>query len=218
VPAWLLLLLWRLPKWQVEAAAKAGAVDAKARAELEDTFRRTFAQVVAGVGAAGALYFTFQANEVAKDKQITEQYAKAVEQLGTSGDDKLAVRLGGIYALERIANSSRTDYKTIMEVLTAYVRKSVPPKPSLGTGSPESADTTRPPADIQAILTVIGRRRTDYEGLGRESLDLANTNLDRANLSAADLIDADLGGASLIGANLVGASLNGANLESANLG
>src|SRR5262245_9934473 len=34
VPAWLLLLLWRLPKWQVEGAAKVGAVDAKARADL----------------------------------------------------------------------------------------------------------------------------------------------------------------------------------------
>lgn len=79
VPVWLLLLLWRLPKWQVESARKAGAVDPKDRGDLEDTFRRTFAQVVAGIGAAGALYFTFQANEAAKDKQITEQYAKAVE-------------------------------------------------------------------------------------------------------------------------------------------
>src|SRR5262245_30136476 len=38
VPGWLLLLLWRLPKWQVEAADRARTIDARGRADLEDTF------------------------------------------------------------------------------------------------------------------------------------------------------------------------------------
>jgi hypothetical protein len=33
------------------------------------------------------------------------------------------IRLGGIYALERITNELEKDYWSIMEVLTAYVRK-----------------------------------------------------------------------------------------------
>jgi hypothetical protein len=36
----------------------------------------------------------------AEERRITELYTKAVEQLGS---DKAAVRLGGLYALERLA-------------------------------------------------------------------------------------------------------------------
>jgi hypothetical protein len=40
---------------------------------------------------------------VAQESQITDRFTKAIEQLGS---DKLAIRLGGIYALERIAKDS----------------------------------------------------------------------------------------------------------------
>ena len=52
--------------------------------------------------------------------RITESFAKAVEQLGS---DKLEVRLGGIYSLERISKESPDDYWTVMENLTAFVRE-----------------------------------------------------------------------------------------------
>jgi len=45
--------------------------------------------------------------ELTEQGQITDRYTKAVEQLGS---DKLDVRIGGIYALERIA---RIPLKTI---------------------------------------------------------------------------------------------------------
>ncbi len=45
----------------------------------------------------------------------------------------LEVRLGGIYALERIARDSPKDHWTIMEVLTAYVRENSPPNPKRRT-------------------------------------------------------------------------------------
>ena len=40
----------------------------------------------------------------------------------------MAIRLGGIYALERIARDSEKDHGPIMEVLTAYVREKAPRK------------------------------------------------------------------------------------------
>jgi uncharacterized protein YjbI with pentapeptide repeats len=238
VPAWLLLLLWRLPKWQVEGAAKVGGFDAKARADLEDTFRKTFAQVVAGIGAAGALYFTFQTSEAARqsseaareashaasETQITEEYAKAIDQLGTTGDNKLAVRLGGIYALERIAKVSPRDRTAIMEVLTAFVRANVPRPPQPVASEKPSAINAQPAVpecqprrqslasqhpDIQAIMTVIGRRAPDYE---QKPLDLGS-----ANLSGADLRGATLSGANLDGVDLRGADLTHANLIDASL-
>ena len=53
-------------------------------------------------------------------RRITESFAKAVEQLGS---EKLEVRLGGIYSLERISQQSPADYWTVMENLTAFVRE-----------------------------------------------------------------------------------------------
>jgi hypothetical protein len=51
---------------------------------------------------------------------VTERYTRAIEQLGS---DKIDIRLGGIYSLERIATDSTRDHPTIMEVLTAFIRE-----------------------------------------------------------------------------------------------
>jgi hypothetical protein len=58
--------------------------------------------------------------------QITDRFTRAIDQLGKTDDkgDKLfEIRLGGIYALERIARDSEVDHWPIMEVLSAYVRQ-----------------------------------------------------------------------------------------------
>jgi hypothetical protein len=58
--------------------------------------------------------------ELTEQGHITERYTKAIEQLGS---DKLDVRLGGIYALERLAIDSERDHPTVVEVLGAFVRE-----------------------------------------------------------------------------------------------
>ena len=55
-----------------------------------------------------------------REGQITERFTHAIDQLGNTGVD---VRLGGIYALERIANDSPRDRETIFEVLAAFIRE-----------------------------------------------------------------------------------------------
>src|SRR5215217_7240664 len=65
---------------------------------------------------------------ITEQGQITERFTRAIDQLGESdaktGEPKLEIRLGGIYALERIANDSpERDYSPVMAVLTAYVRE-----------------------------------------------------------------------------------------------
>ncbi|MFJ4099870.1 pentapeptide repeat-containing protein [Amycolatopsis japonica] len=55
----------------------------------------------------------------ASARRITELYTKAVEQLGS---DKAPVRLGGLYALERLAQDNETQRQTIVNVLCAYLR------------------------------------------------------------------------------------------------
>jgi hypothetical protein len=64
--------------------------------------------------------------ELTEQGQITERFTRAIDQLGATDDDRnprLEIRLGGIYALERIARDSpERDYSTVMEVLTAGLR------------------------------------------------------------------------------------------------
>jgi hypothetical protein len=68
------------------------------------------------------------------------------------------------------------------------------------------------PLDIQAILTVIGRRK-NYLNYGESN----HLNLEMAYLQGADLKDAHLEGANLIDVHLEGADLTGTNLEEADL-
>ncbi|NEQ69782.1 MAG: hypothetical protein F6K21_30680 [Symploca sp. SIO2D2] len=60
--------------------------------------------------------------KIAEQGQITERFTKAIEQLGS---DNISIRLGGIYALERIAKDSERDYWTIydsMNILPNYLQ------------------------------------------------------------------------------------------------
>ena len=91
-----------------------------------DAARQQLLTAAAGLFAVGALGFTAlnftlsrRTFELTEQGQVTERYTKAVEQLGS---DKLDVRIGGIYALERIARDSARDHPTVMQVLTAFIR------------------------------------------------------------------------------------------------
>lgn len=52
-------------------------------------------------------------------RRITDLFAKAVEQLGS---DKAPVRMGGFYALERLAQDVPEQRQTIVNVVCAYLR------------------------------------------------------------------------------------------------
>jgi hypothetical protein len=187
-------------------------------ATARDAARGRLLTLGAGLLAAGALLFTARTFALSREGQVTDRYTKAVEQLGS---DKLDVRIGGIYALERVARDSAKDHPTVMEVLTAFIREhSREQWPPPDTGNPEQ--WTRP--DVQAAVTAVGRRDAKRD-IGRINLasanltraDLAEAHLARAHLVGADLTRAILAGADLADADLTGAFLAGARLAGANL-
>jgi hypothetical protein len=102
----------RLDAVRTGLAAGAGA---GAAVGLMLAFRRQFHQEVA----------TDQTNHDATERRITELYTKAVEQLGS---DKAPVRLGGLYALERLAQDNPTQRQTIVNVFCAYLRMPFAPE------------------------------------------------------------------------------------------
>lgn len=199
---------------------------------LENEARKTLAQIVGGVVVILGLVFTGtnlwitqreaeRNRALALEGQVTDRYTKAITQLG---DKQLQVQLGGIYALERIAKDSPKDHWTIMEVLTAYVRAKAPRKDNGGLIDSDSkgeyADQLE--TDIQAVLTIIGRRTASFENgevnrLNLRNVRLQNARLQKANLAGADLIGADLREAYLTEASLRRAELGGAELPEAYL-
>ena len=203
-----------------------GSVKGPLHETAVDNARGRLLTLTAGVFAAGALAFTAlnfnllrrnseqadqwqrRTHELTEQGQVTDRYTKAIEQLGS---DKLDVRIGGIYALERVARDSARDHPTVMEVLTAFIREhSREPWPPPDDGGQEPERSTRP--DVQAALTVIGRRDPKHD------ISLGAIDLRRADLRGADLIVAQLRGADLSSADLRDAELTAADLREAWLG
>jgi hypothetical protein len=212
-----------------------GAVRTLRLQTARDAARGRLLTLGAGIFAVGALWFTArnftlarrqvdlarQAMEVTErgqqrtlelteQGQVTDRYTKAIEQLGS---DKLNVRIGGIYALERVARDSSRDHPTVMEVLTAFVREhSREQWPEAEPGAEPSPQATRP--DVQAAVTVIGRRNREHD---QQRIDLAGVNLPGANLGHAYLGHAYLDHAKLVAADLSRADLTEADLTEADL-
>lgn len=151
-------------------------------------------------------FFTWRNIQISEEKQVSERFSKAVEQLGS---DQIQVRLGGIYSLERLAKDSPHDHWTVMEVLTAFIRETSSVNRDAHLTEEQRSPVT---TDVQAALTVIGRRNTTSES-GNQKLDLSKINLRRADLEEADLEEADLSEANLSEANLNGANLFRADLS-----
>ncbi len=134
---------------------------------------------------------------------MTDRFAEGIEQLSS---DKLDVRIGGIYVLERVARDSAKDHPAVMEVLAAFIReRSREPWPPSDAGQPVQERPARP--DVQAAATVVGRRDAK-----RDTLPV---NLTRADLTRADLAGAQFARAVLARARLVGARLTRADLTRA---
>ncbi len=205
-----LLLAWVVLYVLPPTLIPAGALDP---AEAESDARTALVQAVAGAALLVGLLFTAGTLHLNRQGQITERFTKAIEQLG---DSKLDVRLGGIYALERIARDSASDHRTIMEVLTAFLREHSREATQAQASATQKDAGWRLRGDLQAVATVLGRRRREREG-ALDQLNLQGVHLEEVIIQDANLEEAFLLGANLERANLVGANLEGAFLTIANL-
>jgi hypothetical protein len=138
----------------------------------------------------------------ANDRLITDRFSQAISHFAS---DKMEIRLGGIYTLERLSQESATDYWLTIEVLTAFVRECSPisdthlPPLRLTTGTPERPLTIvggndvptnrqrsqmlKVPTDIQAVMTILSRRDTSKDRPDR-AIELRESNLRDADLKS----------------------------------
>jgi uncharacterized protein YjbI with pentapeptide repeats len=209
VPTVLLLaaiwwLWWRLPRRQLHRL-DIQIHDPKARADTEDNFRKTVGQALGGaavlIGAVAAYLQFTQQQQASHDLLISNQVSKGFEQLAS---DKITERLGGIYALEGVMKTSDQYHQPVLEALCAFVRDS-----TLESVNDKAA------TDVQAALTVIGRRAEGQGDVNLVGASLVNADLNHANLRSAKLEHSDLTSANLMEANLAHASLDDAHLDGA---
>jgi hypothetical protein len=206
----------------------------QAQGQLQNNVRSTLLQLSAGllviIGAAA----TWQQVHVNRDGQITERFARAVDQIGSENPD---VRIGGIYSLERIARNSSPDRNTIQYILGAFVRNHAP-WPVGSPGGPQHPTPTldehlpwmrvRAP-DVQAAMGVLGRRnpsqpeqviylsRVDLRSIALRNAHLAGAQFRYANLARAVLTNTQLDHADLTAADLRRAYLERTRMTRANL-
>ncbi|MEU7071396.1 pentapeptide repeat-containing protein [Streptomyces narbonensis] len=178
-----------------------------------------------GLAAVAALLFTWlQVGQAGKELRIVEEgqiTTRFNAAIGNLGSDSVDVRLGGIYALERIMKDSAEDQPAVVSVLAAYVRRHAPLPPT----------AVEPALDVQAAMNVLVRRLPDRDGgvavdLSRTALanwkpvhveEARSIHLPDAVMTGTDLSGADLALADMPRATLDGAMLKGSTLESANL-
>src|SRR6266508_1184660 len=216
-----------IPQWLVhwQLGATASSLSPADKAKAINDVRATLLQGIGGAVILLGAYFTYrqlqtgrEQLQIAQQGQVTERFTRAVDQLGNA---ELDIRLGGIYALERIANDSPADRAAIAEILTAFIRGHAPWPPRLPDQPATDVPINKLPelqsraADVQVALTVLGRRQALPEPIGH--LDLRGTDLRRANLVLARLPGVFLDGANLQGATLRHAHLQGAYLCNAHL-
>jgi hypothetical protein len=119
-------LWWWVPKRQMRSTQ---LVDPKERADVEDNFRKTVGQGLAGVAvlvgatlAYSGTLLTLRESDAqsrlsanaSRALLISQQVSKGFEQLVSSN---IVMRLGGIYALEGVMNTSSEYYQPILAAL-----------------------------------------------------------------------------------------------------
>lgn len=165
----------------------------------------------AGAGAAIGLYLAWRrqrsTEQVAADtrhdaeqRRVTELYAKAAEMLGA---DRAAVRMAGLYALERLAQDQPGQRRPVVNLFCAYLRM----PPSAGSDAGNSRDAVenqrghqdRQEVEVRFAVQGLLRRHVHSGPVGGEppSAEYWGDELD----------------VSLVGATLMNLTLNGLRLH-----
>ena len=152
----------------------------------------------------------------AQQDLLNERYQKGADMLG---NNVLPVRLGGVYALERLAAEHPEQYHVqIMKLLCAFARhptRDEDYEKKLGERNENPRMLSLPREDVQAAIDAIGSR--DKKRVEIETSQDFELNLIGADLSFARIGHANLSGAMLHYANLSNTEISTVDLSQAHL-
>jgi uncharacterized protein YjbI with pentapeptide repeats len=188
-------VVWVLP----DVLTRPGAVTGKDLLEARNSVRVSLLQACGGGLIALGLFFTAKTLRLNREGQLTDRYSKAIEQMGHESVD---VRLGGIYALERLSRDSPSDYPTIVEVLCAFVREHTS-QPGIH-GRDASDDPVS--ADVDAAVRVLARRTDTGKHLDLSHCGLNKLSLGPGNWDGTNFVYSAFDGGTMTGSSLEGAT------------
>jgi len=240
-----LALCWFTPRWQLRRYSGSPRHLDKAAAEVEDSFRRTTAQVIGGFAVLLSVNLAFSQFQLSSKELEHKQIA---DMIGHLGHAQAAPRIAAIHNLKDLARRSGAYEPAVFATLQAFVRtqrgaedsgkdlRGAAGRPSWDVleavralssetfkGSRTSREGSVAGVDLYgADLKYLPLEGVAWSGFVLSKADLRQANLRRADLSHAALISTDLRGADLrdavlVAADLQGADLSGTNLERANL-
>ncbi|WP_072481735.1 pentapeptide repeat-containing protein [Amycolatopsis australiensis] len=195
------VLLWLFLAWS-------GRPDAPVRI---DAVKTAFG-VGAGAGGVFALWLAtrrqrtleLQLAETTRDleeRRVTELYTKAVEQLGS---DKAPVRLGGLYALERLGQDNPKQRQMIVNVWCAALRMPFAgPVTGLRGRTVAELGDTDPELLVRLAVQELLKTHLSHDTAGYwpgMSIDLQRATLVDFRLSGCTLAAADFSRARFVGA------------------
>lgn len=163
------------------------------------------------LGAVVALVLAVWRSRVAERQSDTAQrsltYKRLQKGVEMINSPFLAVRLGGIYALDHLAKEYPIEHHVqVMQTLCAFVRN-----PPHAPGAPQP--------DVQDAVKAIGGRkdRIQIERASGYLPDLSHANLGGMKMGWLDFSGCNFNGADLTGAALTKSNLRGAHLDEATL-
>lgn len=148
----------------------------------------------------------------ASERRITDLYVRAVDQLGSA---RAPVRLGGLYALERLAQTNPGHRRTVCDVICAYLRMPYTPPDEEELGHDREVLASRR-EELQVRLTaqrILATHLREQDQSGRDdSPDTMWRETDLIDLTGAYLLDFDLQHCRVPTLQLNGATLAGESL------
>lgn len=143
----------------------------------------------------------------AAERRLTELYSTAVDQLGS---ERLAVQLGGLYAVERLGQSSPGQRQTIVNVLCAYLRMFTDAAADV-VESPRGQQGRVRQAVGEVLAAHLRPDAPDHRFWPDVDLDLAGASLLGFDLSGCRVRSAGFGAATFVGtARFGGTTVTGA--------
>lgn len=196
----------------------------KAVNDVRATMMQGLAAAVALGGVALGVVTTLRQIRVHREGQFIDRFSKAIEQLSS---DQIGTRMGGVYAMEQIAEVAPHYRGHIAALLASFVRQHAPWPPSRPL---QEVDLERQRYhgglrdDVGGAMAALSRRAMIVPGTGIElekadlrGADLAGQDLSGFCFAGSSLDDAILTGCDLSGTTFAGASLKNADLAGATL-
>jgi hypothetical protein len=185
------------------------------RAEVEDSYRKTVAQILGAAAIAVTWSWTWvkdhdtikQNHDTMEQTRIQAANQQYSEMLKLLSSDNVDARVAGIYPMEALVAARSEYYTPVVNTLKSTIRRHEPKPP------PQGAEKSKVSDDVIAAIYVLGRLPRQEAAINMQHLYLVGGDF----LGQTGFRGSDFSGAALFATNFSGADLTGAVFDGAQM-